>query len=394
EIYRGLFNLYRLDGRTTKAIDLLDSAFTIADDAMAKADDRETAQTRVRAMLTAIRTDPGLVEGLLGDVRAELTRKRAVNTWAVLAACAVRPRKLADAELFFRQCLNGLPPEHEYKVYSGLIQVLMRQKKYEDVVTLCRDALERRAARNGTEGLYHPRLAVALAALGQYDEALVHADKAIRMSSDDHKVDMHREKALILAEAGRFADAVKECEETLKEFTRTAQVMELRYTLSNVYTQQGDHAKSEEQLRLVLEMDPDAPLANNNLGYQLADRNEKLDEAERMIRRAIEVERTARREVDDDGENAADLDSLGWVLLRQGKVTEAREWLEKAVALPDGADDPTVWDHLGDVYTRLDMRAKAREAWQTSIKLYDTAPRRKGDTRRAEVEKKLKALDH
>jgi len=394
EIYRGLFHLYRLDHRATKAIDLLDVAFTTAKEDKAKADDRETAQARVRAMLTALRTDPLLVEALLGDARAELTRKREVNTWQVLAACAVRTRKLADAELFFRQCLGNLPPQHAHGVYGGLIGVLLRQRKYADVVSLCRDALDRGPDRNALELTLHPGMAVALAGLGKFDEALVHADKAVQLTSDERKVTERCRKAEILAEADRFADAVKECEETLKEFTHTAQVREVRYTLSNVYSQQGEHAKSEEQIRLVLEMDPDAPLANNKLGYQMAVRNVNLDEAERMIRRAIDVERTIRRDADDDDEKASYLDSLGWVLFRQGKLSEAREWLEKTIALPDGADDPTVWDHLGDVYAKLDLLAKAREAWQTSVKLYDTAPRRKGDTRRAEVEKKLKTLDH
>src|SRR5206468_2803711 len=163
-IYRGLFNLYRLDNHVTKSIDLLDAAFAAADDASAKADDRETAQARVRAMLAVLRTDPVLVEALLGEARNELTRTRKVNTWA---------------------------------------------------------------------------------GLGKFDEALVHADKAVRLTSDDRKVAQRCRRAEILAQAGRFADAVKECEETLKEFTGTAQVIEIRYTLSNVYSQQGNHAKSE-----------------------------------------------------------------------------------------------------------------------------------------------------
>ena len=125
----------------------------------------------------------------------------------------------------------------------------------------------------------------------------------------------------------------------------------------------------------------------------MADRNVNLDEAERLIRRAIEVDRLTRRGADDEGENAAYLDSLGWVLFRRGQFADAREWLEKAAALPDGADDPTVWDHLGDVYAKLDLQGKANEAWQKSLKLHDAGPQRKGDTRRAEVEKKLKTLD-
>ena len=61
--------------------------------------------------------------------------------------------------------------------------------------------------------------------------------------------------------------------------------------------------------------------------------------------------------------------------------------------MPDGADDPTVWDHLGDVYAKSDLPAKAKDAWTKAAKLYDVAGRRKSDTRRTEVEKKLKTVE-
>jgi tetratricopeptide (TPR) repeat protein len=278
-------------------------------------------------------------------------------------------------------------------VYVGLTDVLRWQHKHEDVVAVCRLGLAQRGSDLGIQMALEPALAEALAALGKFDEALAHIDKAIKVTSDTFQVRDRCLKAHILAQAGRYSEAVRECEETLKKFTASAQVRTTRYMLSNVYSLQGDHDKSEEQLRLILEVSPDEPLANNNLGYQMADRNINLDEAERLIRRAVEVDRSVRKEVEAEGENAAYLDSLGWVLFRRGKLDEAREWLEKATALPDGADDPAVWDHLGDVLAKLELPAKAKEAWQTALKLYDTGARRKADARRAEVEKKLKTVE-
>ena len=133
--------------------------------------------------------------------------------------------------------------------------------------------------------MFESSMAAALAEQGQFDRALAHADKAIKLSNDDGKVRERCNKAQILGHASRYAEAIAECEQTLKEFTGALQVQSVRYTLSSVYSLQGDHAKSEEQLRLILEVDPDAPLASNNLGYQMADRNIHLDEAERLIRR-------------------------------------------------------------------------------------------------------------
>ncbi|HEX3151111.1 MAG TPA: tetratricopeptide repeat protein [Gemmataceae bacterium] len=398
EIYRGLFRLFVADGRTERVLDQFDEVMQIvrADEGKVKAVDREVAQERARAMLTVFRTDAELVVALLNDVQAELGRdnERQADTWVLLANLAARHRKLDTAEAAFHRCLRNLPPTHEASVYVGLIQIQMRQRKFADVVALCDQALNGpQKARNTNPVVFESSMAGALAEQGKFDAAIAHADKAIKFSNDDGKVRERCHKAQILASAGKFGEAVLECEQTLHEFTNAASVQAVRYALSNVYSLQGDHAKSEEQLRLILEVDPDAPLANNNLGYQMADRNINLDEAERLIRRAIDVERSMRKVTEDDGENAAYLDSLGWVLFRKGKLTEAREWLDKAAALPDGADDPAVWDHLGDVLAKLDQTAKAKEAWKTALTLYDAGIRRKSDDRRVQVEKKLKTVE-
>ena len=107
---------------------------------------------------------------------------------------------------------------------------------------------------------------------------------------------------------------------------------------------------AEKAFRKALELQKDDPAVMNYLGYMFADRGIHLDEAESLIQKAVQSDPT----------NGAYLDSLGWVLFRKGKSSEAREWLEKAVALPDGVDDPAVWDHLGDVQIKLDQPAKAK----------------------------------
>lgn len=399
EIYRGLFRLYQAADRMGAVLDLFDESLRVAQpepEAKVSASDRETAAARVRAMQAVFRIDRELVAALLPEALAELGRdkQRRQSTWLLLAHLAVRTRQPALAEKFFRPCLRNTPPAHEAFVYAGFIQVLMAQHKYDEVVRVCEGALNGpNRLRNTNAKFLESRLAAALSAMEEYDKALTHANLAIAGTNDDDKVDFRCEKAMILANAGRYDEAVRECQETLKEFTRLKQVLTVRYTLSNVYSLQGEHATSEEQLRLILDTDPDQALANNNLGYQMADRNVNLDEGERLIRRALELDRRARKELEEEGENAAYLDSLGWVLFRRGKLAEAREWLEKAAALPDGADDPAVWDHLGDVLAKLDQPARAKEAWQTALKLYDRGGRRKSDARRAEVERKLKTVE-
>lgn len=380
-----------------RALDIYDEARRVAgaDDGKVTAIEQETAATRVQAMQNALRKDRELVGAFLNEAIAELAqdKSRTQSTWLVLAALAARTHQLDLAEKLFRPCLRNPPRDNEAYVYTGLVGVLMAQRKYDDVVAICQSALTGSRPRNVRVSFLESCLAEALARKGDFEQALIHADRAIKGTNDDDEVDLRCEKATILAQAERFDEAVSECEQTLQKFTRLKNVLQVRQTLGIVYSLKGDHPKSEEQLRLILEVDPDQARAHNDLGYQMADRNVHLDEAERLIRRAIDLDRADRKVADEEGDNGAYLDSLGWVLFRMGKPAEAREWLEKAAALPDVADDPTVWDHLGDVYSKLDQPAKAKEAWQKAVKLYDTAGRKKTDPKKTEVEKKLKTLD-
>ena len=75
----------------------------------------------------------------------------------------------------------------------------------------------------------------------------------------------------------------------------------------------------------------------------LADRNVRLDEAQKLISRALEL----------DPENGAYLDSLGWVYYRLNRLEDAEHALVRALAKSGIGQDPTVHDHLGDVYLKL-----------------------------------------
>jgi tetratricopeptide (TPR) repeat protein len=106
----------------------------------------------------------------------------------------------------------------------------------------------------------------------------------------------------------------------------------------------------------VLAMNPNHPGALNYLGYMLVDHGMKVDEATKMIQKALEL----------DPENGAYLDSLGWAFYQQGKYTEAETMLVRA--LDRIGQDPTVHDHLADVYLKLGKTKEAISQWQASIK--------------------------
>jgi uncharacterized protein HemY len=124
----------------------------------------------------------------------------------------------------------------------------------------------------------------------------------------------------------------------------------------------------------------------------LADHDRNLDEAERLIRKAIELDRKERRQgalkPEQDKDNPAYLDSLGWVLFKQKKYKEAKKYLEDAVQAELGKH-LEIYDHLGEVHKALGDKAAAVKAWQEGLKVATTSARDK--QRKAEVEKKIKA---
>jgi tetratricopeptide (TPR) repeat protein len=108
---------------------------------------------------------------------------------------------------------------------------------------------------------------------------------------------------------------------------------------------------TESDLLKVLSTEPENANALNALGYTLADRTERLQEALEYIKRAMEL-------VPDD---PAILDSLGWVSYRLGKMQDAVKWLSKAFEIMGDAE---IAAHYGEVLWKLNQHDKAREVWQ------------------------------
>jgi tetratricopeptide (TPR) repeat protein len=245
--------------------------------------------------------------------------------------------------------------------------------------------------------MFHLELARALAILGKVDEAVAEADKAVDLAQDTERLRARLARVSVLTTVERFPQALAEARALLKENALPGSVRDIRLQLYFVYSSMRDLPRAEEQLRLILKADPDDATANNDLGYLWADQGKNLAEAERLIRKALELDAHQKKSgvltgIDDDRENAAYVDSLGWVLFRRGNLQEALRYLEKAVALPDGADDPTVWDHLGDVCSQLHERERALAVWRQALTLHEKDQRRKKDDQYKELKRKLHLL--
>jgi tetratricopeptide (TPR) repeat protein/CHAT domain-containing protein len=132
--------------------------------------------------------------------------------------------------------------------------------------------------------------------------------------------------------------------------------------------------RAEADLKKALDLNPEEPHVLNYLGYSWIERGGNVEEAIRMIRRAVEQQ-------PDDGYT---VDSLGWAYFRTGNYEEALKTLERAVRLKP--DDPTLNDHLGDVYAKLGRLSEARPQW---VRARDLRPE-PGDLKK--IEDKIAAV--
>lgn len=168
--------------------------------------------------------------------------------------------------------------------------------------------------------------------------------------------------ALALREAKHPQQAVTTFEEALNEAQGENEGMlsaRFYFDYGAAADQAGLYDKAADLFRKSIALDPaTAAEAYNYIGFMWAEHNLHLDEAEEMIGRALQL----------DPNNGAYLDSLGWLYYRKGRYDEAlNELLRAAQNLT--RDDPIVFEHIGDTYSKLNRVPQALDFWQKAIAL-------------------------
>jgi tetratricopeptide (TPR) repeat protein len=154
-------------------------------------------------------------------------------------------------------------------------------------------------------------------------------------------------RSRIYADAGDSPRAIGVLERGVTEYPDS---VELRYAMASIYEEMGRIPDALHELTALANARPDDPAALNALGYTLADHSRDLARARGLIERAYAAA----------PKNAAILDSLGWVLFRQGHTVEAESYLRTAYADDRGGD---IAAHLGEVLWRLNRPADAERIW-------------------------------
>jgi tetratricopeptide (TPR) repeat protein len=214
-------------------------------------------------------------------------------------------------------------------------------------------------------GLKFRRVA-ALFNARDFERAATLAAEAQGQHPDDPRFPRLRARALF--ERGQVDQALTVLEPTARAFPRD---MATHVALADLYKDAGREPDAERTLRQFIQVDPKNAQVLNHLGYMLAEGGRQLDEAIRLLERALEIEPG----------NPYYLDSLGWAHFRRGDFEQAEKYLSPAAAqLPRNAE---VQEHLGDLLAR-------RGRWQDAITAWRRALDGEGaDIDRASLEKKI-----
>lgn len=220
-------------------------------------------------------------------------------------------------------------------------------------------------------------LAGQLADTGKVKEGLALAKAQLNGSDQDRIVWLTL--AQINTRLHKWKDAAANIDQAEK-LSNSNQEKALIHFLRGALQERQKHIDAaEREFRQALVLDPNNALALNYLGYMLADHNLKLNEALQLVQRAVKL----------DPENGAYLDSLGWVHYKLGQYGMAEQVLQKAITLIP--TDPTVHDHLGEVYATTGHLQQAVAQWESSLANYsNSAP---ADAEPADVNKVRKRLD-
>jgi tetratricopeptide (TPR) repeat protein len=290
--------------------------------------------------------------GQYREARAEFAHmlKKSPDNPEVAYAIALLSMQINDmdgAETHFQRALKlGYPDEGLLRMY--LAQVSETGKRFDE-------ALKRYDEIVSGERVFEARLkaAVLLGKLKRVAEARARL-AAITPGNDREKVQVVQAEAQMLRESGDLAGAYAVLDAAVRAAPDNE---ELLYDRAMAAEKIDRLDVVEADLRRLIKLDPDHAHAYNALGYTLADRTGRIDEALVLIEQALKLA----------PEDAFILDSMGWALFKARRLDEAEKHLRRAYV---GRADPEIAAHLGEVLWQRGQRDEARKLWSEAAKLY------------------------
>lgn len=309
----------------------------------------------------------------------------------IIAEVARRAKRVDLAVEFLNKGVEERPTD--LSLQMQLLDVLLRNERFDELLAAIERAEKDMPAERSKFLDVH---AWALQGLGRSDEAIELLEAFLQDATIPEDIAMaKKELARLRVQREEFDQAVELCHSLLADYPDADFTPDIKYMLASALSLKGD---TEEYEQVMAELLDDATLkeslsatVHNDLGYTWADQGKNLDRAEELIRKALEI--AGRSETADASrrEPAAYLDSLGWVLFKKGRLNDAVEQLERAIEREDG-QDAVIYDHLADVYWKLERADDARKSWEKSLELLAKPKTKRERDQKEQIERKLRLL--
>ena len=375
QTYLHMAEIYRKSGKFDLALENLKKAESMVQDsievpynmaAVYQAQGRfdEAAQTLSDLLKKTEKTDNSYTQGERNNRAVFLER---------LGTVYRDQDKYNEAIEAFRKMI-ALGDDNAVRGYQQIIDTYREAKQWQQATVVAKEATQKLPNDRGLQMVY----AAQLADTGAPDKALAEVQSMLKGKGDDR--DVYITLAQMNTRLKRWDDAQKALDKAEQLSTKPDDKEYVYFLRGSSFERQKKYDQAEEMFRKVLSSDPQNAMTLNYLGYMLADRGMKLEEAVGLIKKAVELEPS----------NGAYMDSLGWAYFRQGKYELAEEELVKASQRI--GTDPTVHDHLGDVYQKMGRLKLAVAHWERAVAEWNKTVAPEVDTDNfASVQKKLES---
>lgn len=365
--------LLQQDGRAEEALKLLEDS---------AASSNEVSPILLRArLLQSLGRGKEAMPILQKGIRNNPDDKRLRLTYARLL---VEQDRLDDAKGEFAKLVQENPNDDDLRFSLAL--VCLEAEAWEEAIVYLEELVERRSHVDAA----HYNLGRACEALSDNDRAL--QEYALVGPSNDYLPAQQRQAELLFAQqrseeaSARLAQARsaqpdyaiqlylieaeglsnhrqveaawKVINEGLEQYPND---LNLLYTRAMLAEKRDDLAQLETDLRYIIQREPEHAMALNALGYTLADRTTRYEEARELIEKAHQL----------NPDDPAILDSLGWVNYRQGNLDEAERLLRQAL---EKFPDHEVAAHLGEVLWAQGKQRDARRVWRDALSATPDSP--------------------
>lgn len=280
--------------------------------------------------------------------------------------------KVDDAIAAYQKMIE-MGGDQTLRGYQGEVDVYRDAKMFDKAIDVTKKAVDADPKNTDLKLM----LAGELADQGKVDQGLDMTKAQLTNTPKDRAIWLTL--AQMYTRLHRWKDAEQALDKAEPLSTTKDDKIYLLFLRGALSERQKHDEPAEQYFRQVLALDPDNTMALNYLGYMLADKGTKLPEALQLIRKAVKL----------DPMNGAYLDSLGWAYYKLGQYELSEQNLRQAVMRDQ--TDPTVHDHLGDLYEKTGRIRLAAAQWELS--LAEFAKSVPADVEPSEVSKLQKKLE-